>query len=118
MQHMAFVNQFVEQTTDFMQEHPALPKLQAAAIGKPRDASARKASRVLIANAFQVRNQSLSPEQALLVAHVTLQMLRGMMTLYEEAEMKARPSVLAEFKKALSLYLGRALAENSERDGA
>jgi len=104
-----FVDHFVNHLTDFVREHPAFPKLQAAAIAVPRDAAARKASRVLIANAFRAQNSALSPEQALLAASVTLHMVRGMMTLYEEADIMARPAALAEFKKALSLYIANAL---------
>ena len=50
-----------------------------------------------IANAFQTKNPSLSKEQALLAANLSLQMVRGMMSLYGEADSKGKVLVVAEF---------------------
>ena|SRR5580704_3244652 len=77
-----------------------------------RDPAARKASRVAIANAFQAKNPSLSKEQSLLAANASLQIVRGMMALYEEADSKGKVLVVAEFKKLLTLYLGSVLSED------
>ncbi len=61
----------------------------------------------MIANAFRVKNPSLSDERSVLAAKVSLQMVRGMMTLYAEAEPRGRKDlVVNEFKKVLTLYLG------------
>ena len=78
-----------------------------------REAAARKASRIAIANAFQAKNSSLSKEQSLLAANVSLQIVRGMMTLYGEADSKVKVLVVAEFKKVLTLYLGSVLSEDA-----
>ena len=97
----------------FVQERPAFLKLLASPIRFRRDPAARKASRVAIANAFRAKNPSLSMEQAVLAANVTLQIVRGMMAVYEDAEAKGKVLVVAEFKKVLALYLGSVLARDA-----
>jgi hypothetical protein len=103
---------FIERITQFVQERPAYLSLLAAPIRFRRDPAARKASRIAIANAFQAKNPSLSKEQSLLAADVSLQIVRGMMTLYGEADSKGKVLVVAEFKKVLTLYLGCVLSED------
>jgi AcrR family transcriptional regulator len=107
--HAEFADTFIERITEFVQRRPAFLKLLAAPIRFRRDSAARKASRVAIANAFRTKNPLLSNEEALLAANVTLQTVRGMMTLYGEADPKAKSLVVAEFKKVLTLYLGSVL---------
>ena len=100
--HAEFADQFIERITEFVQERPAYLRLLAAPIHFRRDPAARKASRIAIANAFQAKNPSLSKEQSLLAANVFLQMVRGMMTLYAEADPKGKVLIVAEFKKVLT----------------
>jgi AcrR family transcriptional regulator len=111
--HAEFADQFIERITRFAQERPAYLSLLAAPIRFRRDSAARKASRIAIAKAFQAKNSSLSKEQSLLVAKASLQIVRGMMTLYEEADTKGKVLVVAEFKKVLTLYLGSVLSEDA-----
>jgi len=111
--HADFANLFIERITQFVQERPAYLSLLAAPIRFRRDPAARKASRVAIANAFRAKNPSLSKEQSLLAANVSLQMVRGMMTLYGEAEPKGKVLIVTEFKKVLTLYLGTILSEDA-----
>lgn len=96
---------FIERITQFVRERPAYLSLLAAPIRFRRDPAARKASRIAIANAFQAKNPSLSKEQSLLAANVCLQLVRGMMMLYGEADSKGKALVVGEFKKVLTLYL-------------
>jgi hypothetical protein len=42
-----------------------------------------------------------------------MQIVRGMMAVYEEAEAKGRVLVVAEFKKVLTLYLGGVLSRDA-----
>lgn len=107
--HGEFANTFIERITEFVQRRPAYLKLLAAPVRFRRDSVTRSASRVAIANAFQAKNPTLSIEEALLAANVTLQMVRGMMTIYGEADFKGKDLVVAEFKKVLTLYLGTVL---------
>jgi Tetracyclin repressor-like, C-terminal domain len=85
----------------------------AAPIRFRRDPATRKASRIAIANAFQAKNPSLSKEQTLLAANVVLQIVRGMMTVYGEADSKGKIHVVAEFNKLLTLYLRGVLSEDA-----
>lgn len=107
--HGEFADTFIERITEFVQRRPAYLKLLAAPVRFRRDSATRRASRVAIANAFQAKNPTLSIEEALLAANVTLQMVRGMMTIYGEADLKGKNLVVAEFKKMLTLYLGTVL---------
>src|ERR1700723_3682690 len=110
--HAEFADQFIERITQFVQKRPAYLSLLAAPIRFRRDPATRKASRVAIANAFEAKNPSLSKEQSLLAANLSLQIVRGMMTLYAEADSKGKALVVAEFKKLLTLYLRGVLSED------
>jgi AcrR family transcriptional regulator len=110
--HAEFAGLFIERITQFVQKRPAYLSLLAAPIHFRRDPAARKASRIAIANAFQAKNPSLSKEQSLLAANLSLQIVRGMMTLYGEADSKGKVLVVAEFKKLLTLYLRDVLSED------
>ena len=46
------------------------------------------------------------------VADITVQMVNGMKTLYAEAGPREKPLIVAEYKKALTLYLGSVLSED------
>jgi AcrR family transcriptional regulator len=109
--HAEFADLFIERITQFAQKRPAYLSLLAAPIRFRRDAAARKASRIAIANAFQAKSPSLSEEQSLIAANVSLQIVRGMMTLYGEADSEGKVLVVAEFKKLLTLYLRGVLSE-------
>jgi AcrR family transcriptional regulator len=111
--HAEFAELFIDRITLFAQERPAFLKLLASPIRFRRDPAARKATRVTIANAFRAKNPGLSSEQAVLAANVTMQIVRGMMAVYEEAEAKGRVLVVAEFKKVLTLYLGGVLSRDA-----
>jgi hypothetical protein len=68
--------------------------------------------RIAIANAFRAKDPSLASEKAMLAANISLQMVKGMTTLYAEASLREKPLIIAEFKKALTLYLGSVLSED------
>jgi hypothetical protein len=46
----------------------------------------------------------------MLAANISLQMVNGMTTLYAEAGPKEKLLIIAEYKKALTLYLGSVLS--------
>jgi hypothetical protein len=48
----------------------------------------------------------------MLAANITLQMVKGMTTLYAEAGSRERPLIITEYKKALTLYLGSVLSKD------
>jgi len=106
-----FANLFIERIIELVLQRPAHLALLSAPVRLRRDPAARRALRVMIANAFRVKNPSLSEERAVLAANVSLQMVKGMKTLYAEAEPKGKDLVVNEFKKALTLYLGTIVPE-------
>jgi AcrR family transcriptional regulator len=112
LSHTAFAETFLERVIEFLRECPAYLQLHAAPIRFSRDPAARRALRVAIANAFRAKDPSLSSERAMLAANISLQMVKGMTTLYAEAGPKERHLILAEYKKALTLYLGSVLSED------
>jgi AcrR family transcriptional regulator len=109
--HNAFAETFLERITEFLRERPAYLKLLAAPIRFSRDPAARRALRVAIANAFRAKDPSLTKEKAMLAANITLQMVKGMTTLYAEASPGDKPLIITEYKKALTLYLGSVLSK-------
>ena len=110
--HAAFAETFLERITEFLRQRPAYLKLLAAPIRFSRDPAARRALRVAIANAFRAKDPSLTNEKAMLAANITLQMVKGMTTLYAEAGPRDKPLIITEYKKALTLYLGSVLSED------
>jgi AcrR family transcriptional regulator len=112
LSHAAFAETFLERVTEFLRERPAYLKLLAAPIRFSRDPTARRALRVAIANAFRAKDTSLTGEKAMLAANITLQMAKGMTTLYAEAGPKEKPLIIAEYKKVLTLYLGSVLSKD------
>ena len=112
LSHAAFAETFLERITEFLRQRPAYLKLLAAPIRFSRDPAARRALRVAIANAFRAKDPSLTNENAMLAANITLQMVKGMTTLYAETGPREKPLIIAEYKKALTLYLGSVLSED------
>ena len=112
LSHHEFAEMFLQYVTEFIRERPAYLKLLAAPIRFSRNPAARRALRVAIANAFRAKDSSLTNEKALLAANIALQMVKGMTTLYAEAGPGEKPLIIAEYKKALTLYLGSVLSED------
>src|SRR3984885_3031264 len=110
--HTAFAETFLERVIEFLRECPAYLQLHAAPIRFSRDPAARRALRVAIANAFRAKDPSLTGVKAMLAANITLQMVKGMTTLYGEAGPREKPLIIAEYQKALTLYLGSVLSED------
>lgn len=100
-----FSERFIDRFLDFVAGHPAYLQLQAAPIRLRRSASAKRAFRASLIKAVSVRVPSMSQQRAELCANVVLQIVRGMMQMYDDAEVSQRAIVTAEFKTALSAYL-------------
>lgn len=109
--HHEFANLFIERITDLARKRPAYLRLLAAPVQLRRDPAAKRALRVTIANAFRAKNPLLSDAQSILAANVTLQLVRGLLRLYSEAEPKGKDLVVDEFKKVLTWYLGTILSK-------
>ncbi len=106
-----FAESFIDCIVNFAQERPAWLNLRAVPMRIRRDLTARTALRTSFANAFRGKNPSLSPERALLVANVAVQIVKAMRTLYGESDAKTKESVAQEFRKVLTRYLEDVLAE-------
>lgn len=115
LSHAEFAEMFLERITEFIRERPAYLKLLAAPIRFSRDPAARRALRLAIANAFRAKDPLLTTEKAFLAANIALQMVKGMATLYAEASSREKPLIGAEYKKALTLYLGSVFSQNEQR---
>jgi AcrR family transcriptional regulator len=90
---------------DFVRAWPAWLNLHAASLRSRRDPATRKALRSTVADALRAKNPALSAERAYLAANVTVQIVKGMKTLYMEGDAKARPAIEAEFRRILTAYL-------------
>jgi hypothetical protein len=88
---------------------PTMPVLQIALSCK-RDQQARIRLRARFAKLFSSKESSLSPEQALRVANVALQIVKSMKSLYAEARPRERDELIREYKLALAAYLEDSLA--------
>jgi AcrR family transcriptional regulator len=104
--HREFADLFIERITELVQQRPAYLSLATAPVRFRRPPAAKKALWAAIATAFRAKNPSLSEEQSVLAAKVTLQMVSGLMMLYAEAAPKGKDLVVDEFKKVLTSYLG------------
>jgi AcrR family transcriptional regulator len=100
-----FSEQFIDRFLNFVAEHPAYLQLQAAPIRLRRSAAAKRAFRASLIKALSLRVPSMSPQRAELCANVILQIVRGMMQMYNDADTSQRLIVSREFKTALSAYL-------------
>jgi AcrR family transcriptional regulator len=100
-----FSERFIDRFLDFVAGHPAFLQLQAAPIRLRRSAPAKRAFRASLIKALSLRVPSMSQQRAELCANVILQIVRGMMQVYNDADLSQRAIVSREFKTALSAYL-------------
>jgi AcrR family transcriptional regulator len=112
LSYTEFAEMFLERVIEFIRKRPAYLQLLAVPIQFSRDPAARRALRVAIANVFKAKDPSLTSEKAMLAANITVQMVNGMRTLYAEAGPREKPLIVAEYKRALTLYLGSVLSED------
>jgi AcrR family transcriptional regulator len=103
-------HRFVDLMAGFMEEHPAYFAVLDAPVKFRRDQEARNRLRVHLANLFRGRKAALSQERAYRMANVSLQIIKGMNTLYAEANPKEREELVKEYKLALTAYLESRLA--------
>ncbi|MFT4112911.1 TetR/AcrR family transcriptional regulator [Silvibacterium sp.] len=111
--HREFAELFVDILIGFIGECPAYLSLVLAPVRFRRNPEARRASRLMLSNAFRARNPALTGDESFLMANICLMLLPGMMALYAEAEPKARPAVVREWKSLLAGYLKAHLAAKS-----
>jgi AcrR family transcriptional regulator len=94
---------------DFMENRPAyIPLLNAPRTYK-RDPATRHRLRQHFATLFREKQPGMTPEAALRVANVTVQIVKGMNPLYAEAKPTEREEIVREFKLLLTTYLSARL---------
>jgi hypothetical protein len=76
-----------------------------ASIHHRRDAASRSHLRSQFGKPSLSKNRSLSQEETLLAANVAIQMIKGMLAVCAEVEVRRRASVIREFKRAMTNYL-------------
>ena len=100
---------FIEGLLHFMQERPAYLPLVAAPLVYSRSAAARQPLRNTIVKTLRRMNPRLTPERALISAHVIIELLKGLLAVYKQVTIKDRDVVAEEFKKLMRLYMAEIL---------
>lgn len=100
-----FADQLMDCMVKFVSDRPGYFTLLAASIHYRRDAASRSHLRSQFSRAFLSKNRSLSQEEALLAANVAIQMIKGMLAVCAEVEVRRRAPVVREFKRAMTNYL-------------
>jgi AcrR family transcriptional regulator len=100
-----FSERFLDGFLNFIAANPGYLQLQAAPIRLRRTTAAKRAFRATLIDALRRRLPSLSIESAQLRVGVMLQIVRGMMQMYAEAEPAQKALVVKEFKTALTAYV-------------
>ncbi|WP_213805357.1 TetR/AcrR family transcriptional regulator [Granulicella sp. dw_53] len=101
---------FVDVMIRFIEQHPAYIVVLFAPGTHKRDVKVQNRLRERLALVFRSRNRRLSKEQSLLVATLTLQMIKSMNSLYALSKAGERATLVEEYKLALAAYLTSRLA--------
>jgi AcrR family transcriptional regulator len=99
------VNQMVDSTVAFVERHPAFLALLDAPGSTHAPAGVKERFQQLVATFFLARRPRMSPEKALRLATMTLQMVKSMNFLYRELSPPERRPYVQEFKILLERYL-------------
>lgn len=100
-----FSERFLDGFLNFITANPGYLQLYAAPVRLRRAAAAKRAFRATLIDALRHRLPSLNIESAQLRAGVILQIVRGMMQMYAEADPAQKTIVVKEFKTALTAYV-------------
>jgi AcrR family transcriptional regulator len=95
---------FVDVMVRFIERHPAYIVVLFAPVTHRRDAAIQNRLRERLALVFHSRNRALTKDQSLLMATVTLQLIKSMNSIYALAKTKERTAIVEEYKFALSAY--------------
>lgn len=101
----ALVDRIFDLMIGFFNEHPAYFTLLNATLGYQRDAGARQRLRSRIGAALREKQPELEEGEALRLATVSLQIVKGLNPLYAGAAAAERVELVAEFKLVLLSYL-------------
>jgi AcrR family transcriptional regulator len=99
------VTRLVDSTVLFVERHPAFLTLLDAPSSTHAPAAVRERFQQLVASFLLARKPRMSPEKAVRLATVTLQMIKAMNFLYRELSPRERRPYIQEFKILLQSYL-------------
>lgn len=99
------VIRLVDSTVAFVERHPAFLALLDAPASARTPPAVRQRFQQLVATSLVARRPRMSPEKALRLATMTLQMLKAMNFLYRELSPQERRPYVQEFKILLQRYL-------------
>jgi AcrR family transcriptional regulator len=100
-----FAELLIDRTREFSQRRPAYFILRDGRIKVSRSSAARKHLREAFVQAFRAKKPTLSHEEALLIANVVVETVKGFLSVIAAAPPNRRAPVTAEFTQMLSLYL-------------
>lgn len=101
----ALVDRVFDLMIGFFDEHPAYFTLLNATLGYQRDAGARQRLRARLGAVLREKKPELAEAEALRMATVSLQIVKGLNPLYGNAAPAERRELVAEFKLVLVGYL-------------
>ncbi len=107
---MELAARLVDSTVEFAERHPAFLALLDAPASTCSSPQVRQRFQKLIATFLLARKPRLSPDKALRLATMTLQMIKAMNFLYRDLSAKERRVYAGEFKILLSCYLERRMS--------
>jgi AcrR family transcriptional regulator len=106
-----FSERFIDRFLDFVAEHPAYLQLQAAPIRLRRSRAAKRAFRASLVEVLRRRVPALGQQPAELRVGVMLQIVQGMVHMYNDADPSERSTVIKEFKTVLASYVSTVFGE-------
>ncbi len=99
------VTRMVDSTVVFMNRHPAFLALLDAPCDTRAHSKVRERFQQLVGGFLRERRPRMSPEKALRLATMTLQMFKAMNFLYRDLSTRERRPYIQEFKSLLLQYL-------------
>lgn len=106
----------LDEVCAFQAQYPVFLLLLAAPIRYLRGTSAKMGLRRRLSDAFMAIDASLKPPQALVIANVFVETVKGMLSLFAAATAAARPTIAAHYKRLLCAYLEDMPGESIARD--
>jgi len=101
----ALVDRVFDLMIGFLDEHPAYFTLLNVTLGYQRNADSRLRLRAQFGAALRQKKPEMGEDEALRIANVALQIVKGLNPLYAQASAAERRELVAEFKLALAAYL-------------
>jgi AcrR family transcriptional regulator len=98
-------HRLVDIMVSFVEERPAYFQIVDATVKFKRSQEARNRLRQRIAKVFRNQRPDLVQELAIRMANVSLEIIKGLIKVYADANAKEREELVKEFKAALAAYL-------------